>query len=303
MTKSTTHQSPITLEALSVLDAIDQQGSFAKAAQQLNKVPSALSYIVQKLEEQLAVTLFIRQGRRSVLTPAGKHLLREGRVLLIAANKLSEQTKTIANGWEPKLRIAIDSIVDTQPIFSCLKAFIQQHPNIEIDISEEVLHGTWESLIEDRVELLIGAPPPIPSHQGISARKLSSIKNVFVVHKDHPLNQEQRPISNDTLARFQTIVTHDSARQVIPWDIGIIENSNHLYVPTIDYKIKAILAGLGGVFLPENRISDWLKTRELIELKLTDNPPILDLYIAWKTVNHGKGLTRLRDMLLNQTSR
>ena len=56
----------ITLEALLVLDVIDSRDSFAAAAEQLNKVPSALSYIVQKLEEQLSVTLLVLQGRRSV---------------------------------------------------------------------------------------------------------------------------------------------------------------------------------------------------------------------------------------------
>ncbi len=49
---------PITVEALLVLDAIESRGSYAAAAEQLNKVPSALSYIVQKLEEQLNVTIF-----------------------------------------------------------------------------------------------------------------------------------------------------------------------------------------------------------------------------------------------------
>ena len=52
------NQSPITLEALMVIDAIESRGSYAAAAEALDKVPSALSYIVQKLEEQLDVTLF-----------------------------------------------------------------------------------------------------------------------------------------------------------------------------------------------------------------------------------------------------
>jgi DNA-binding transcriptional LysR family regulator len=89
--------SPITVEALLVLDAIEYRGSYAAAAEQLNKVPSALSYIVQKLEEQLNVTIFQRQGRRAVLTPAGKHLLAEGRKVLSTINSLAEQTQTIAN--------------------------------------------------------------------------------------------------------------------------------------------------------------------------------------------------------------
>ena len=111
---------PISIEALLVLDAIEYRGSYAAAAEQLNKVPSALSYIVQKLEEQLNVTIFQRQGRRAVLTAAGRHLLVEGRKVLSTINSLSEQTQTIANGWEPKIRIACDSIIDIKPIFKGL---------------------------------------------------------------------------------------------------------------------------------------------------------------------------------------
>jgi DNA-binding transcriptional LysR family regulator len=111
---------PISIEALMVLDAIEDRGSYAAAAEQLNKVPSALSYVVQKLEEQLQVTLFIRQGRRAILTPAGKHLLTEGRKLLQAVISLSEQTQTIANGWEPKFVLpAMPSLILALFIKSC----------------------------------------------------------------------------------------------------------------------------------------------------------------------------------------
>jgi len=139
---------PISIEALLVLDAIESRGSYASAAEQLNKVPSALSYIVQKIEEQLNVTIFIRQGRRAVLTPAGKHLMIEGRKVLSAINALSEQTQTIANGWESKIRIACDSILDIKPTFQAIQKFLAEHKNIEIDVQEEVMNGTWEALIE-----------------------------------------------------------------------------------------------------------------------------------------------------------
>ena len=80
------NQSPITLDALQALDAIERRGSFARAAEELAKATSALSYTMQKLEEQLGVTLFQRQGRRSVLTPSGRLLLDEGRKILESAD-------------------------------------------------------------------------------------------------------------------------------------------------------------------------------------------------------------------------
>ncbi len=66
---------PITLDALEVLDAIDRKGSFAAAANELFRVPSAISYTVQKLEQDLDVVLFRKEGRKAVLTEAGKVLL------------------------------------------------------------------------------------------------------------------------------------------------------------------------------------------------------------------------------------
>ena len=62
----------ISLDALQILDAIDARGSFAAAAQALFRVPSALTHAVKKLEVDLGVTLFVRQGRRALLTPAGR---------------------------------------------------------------------------------------------------------------------------------------------------------------------------------------------------------------------------------------
>ena len=58
-----------------MLDAIDRKGSFAAAAAALYRVPSAVTYTVQKLEDDLGLPVFRREGRRSVLTPAGRVLL------------------------------------------------------------------------------------------------------------------------------------------------------------------------------------------------------------------------------------
>ena len=83
----------LTLEALRVMDAIDRRGSFAAAADELGRVPSALSYTMQKLEEELDVVLFDRSGHRTKFTNVGRMLLARGRVLLEAADKNMYESK------------------------------------------------------------------------------------------------------------------------------------------------------------------------------------------------------------------
>ncbi len=83
----------LTLEALRVMDAIDRRGSFAAAADDLRRVPSALSYTMQKLE--VDVVLFDRSGHRTKFTNVGRMLLERGRVLLEAADKLTTDAEAL----------------------------------------------------------------------------------------------------------------------------------------------------------------------------------------------------------------
>ncbi len=59
---------------LQVIDVVARRGSFSGAAEELHKVPSAISYTVRLIEERLAVELFVRLHRQVKLTPAGSIL-------------------------------------------------------------------------------------------------------------------------------------------------------------------------------------------------------------------------------------
>ena len=72
----------LTPDALLMMDTIARTGSFAAAARELGKVPSALTYNVRQLEEALDVLLFDRRSRQAQFTAAGEELLNEGRRLL-----------------------------------------------------------------------------------------------------------------------------------------------------------------------------------------------------------------------------
>ena len=295
--------SPITLDALQALDAIDRRGSFAKAAEELDKATSALSYIVQKLEEQLGVTLFQRQGRRSVLTPSGRLLLNEGRKILGATAYLADQVKELATGWEPRLRIGLESTLERKPFFQALGKLLVEQPNMEIDIQECVLSGGWEALEMDSIDLLVGAPAPVPLQKGFRALPIPPADMVLVAAAGHPLAH----LANDphTLAEqlplYRRIVSHDTAKHNVMRAAGLTTGKQVLYVQTMEQKIQAQLAGLGVGHLPRRFIQMYLESGALVklttEVRTSEN---LDYYIAWKISNKGKALKRLTQ-LLNDT--
>ncbi len=288
---------PLTLEALEVIDSIDRKGSFAAAATVLHKVPSAISYTVQKLEQDLDVTLFQKEGRRAVLTPAGRHLVEQGRQLLIAADQLAAGTRQIATGWEPHLRIAVDTIVPMESVLPFIAQLQVEQPNIEVSLSTEVLAGTWETLIENRVDLIIGGLGDVPGHKGIRCEAWQSVKHVFVVPAGHPLCEEPQPISLETARQYPAVIVRDTSKNSATLSRGILNQRSAIYVPTMEAKIAAHRAGLGVGYVPELQVSDDIAQGRLVSLKLAETYEDSALMLGWKANNRGQALQFLLQRL------
>lgn len=96
----------VDLEALQALDAVIRHGGYAQAAAQLNKVSSALSYQIRKLEDQLHLPLLDRSGYRVRLTPEGEAVLAEGRRLLQQAGRIETLAEQLGSGWEARLLVS-----------------------------------------------------------------------------------------------------------------------------------------------------------------------------------------------------
>ena len=177
----------ISLDLLLILDAIDRRGSFTAAAAALHRVPSALSHAVAKMESDLGITLFLREGRKATLNEAGRTLLDDGRHLLRAASELERRVQRVADGWEAELRIAIDAVIPIERVFPLLKRFYAAGCGTQIRLSGEVLGGTWDALTTGRADLAIGAPGDPPSRSGIATRMLSAHTDfIFAIAPDHP---------------------------------------------------------------------------------------------------------------------
>jgi DNA-binding transcriptional LysR family regulator len=294
-----TTKNPITIEVLETLDAIDRRGSYAKAAEELNKATSAVSYAVQKLEEHLAITLFQRQGRRSVLTPAGQLILKEGRVILQATSRLAQSAKEVATGWEPKIRVAMESTLNSPVLFAVLADFIGAHESIEIDLSESVLNGGWEALAQDRVELLVGVPGPVPLQKGFRAIPIGDSDLVPVIAASHQyakLAQDPQALAA-ILPKLRRIITHDTSLLEVSRSEGLSNLGQSFYVQNMDQKVEAIVAGIGIGHLPRKRIHRYLNSGALKELTLK-NVTTHEYFIAWKISNKGKGLQALTQLLI-----
>ncbi len=296
------------LEAIAVLDAIDRKGSFARAAEELGRVPSALTYVVRKLEDDLDVLLFDRRGHKAKLTPAGRELLDEGRHLLLAASELQRRVRRVGDGWEVELRIAMDTIIRIEAVYDLVAEFYLQEPGTRIRLLTEVLTGTWEALLSGRADLALGTFASTPSGAGMTSgyqsRPLGEAEFVFAVAATHPLADAHEPILPEVVRRHRIVAVGDTARNLPVVTVGMLSGQDVLTVPTMRAKLLAQVAGLGCGNLPVGDALPYLESGQLVAKRLSESRLAGDLYYSWNSAGRGKAmkwfLERLQDPKLRQ---
>ena len=280
----------LSLEALQIVDAIDRRGSFSSAGKELHKVPSTISYTVAKLEDDLGVQVFQRNGPKVVLTAAGQELLKEGRYLLKAAQDLEHRVRRVASGWETELAIGLDSVFSGLALAGDIRAFYEVAQQTRLRLVQETLSGTWEALLERRVDLLVGAPGDGPPGGGYIAQPLGMLDFVFAVAPTHPLAAIDRPLSRGDLQHHRAVVVADSARQLAPRTVGLLLGQDALTVPSMQVKFDYQVLGLGFGFLPGPCARAAIARGLLVEKAVEEPKPAETFYLAWRVGEDGAAL-------------
>ena len=280
----------LTPEALSMMDAIARSGSFAAAARQLGKVPSALTYSVRQLEDALDVLLFDRRSRHARLTAAGQELLEEGRRLLQEMDAVADRVCGVGDGWETQLSIAADDILSQRALFDRVEAFYAlrsdtsraEGPGTRLRMSSFVTTGAWQALVGGQADLAIGVLTPHPGPDVIELRPMGSVRFVFAVAPHHPLAAQTEPVAQAELVRHRTVVVAGPAVSAAHSGITALPGQDVLTVPTTQAQLEAQLRGLACGFLPEPWVRAHVEAGRLA-VRSTDRGTIaMPLHYAWR---------------------
>lgn len=287
----------LSLEALQIIDAIDRRGSFSKAGQELHRVPSTISYMVGKLEDDLSVQVFERNGPRVVLTPAGRELLKEGRFLLKAAQDLEHRVRRVASGWETELAIGMDSMFSVAALQDDMRDFYAIAQQTRLRVVQETLSGPWEALLDHRVDLLVGVAGDGPAGGGYVTRPMGEMDFLFTVAPGHPLASLPDPLGRAQLQHHRAVVVADSARNMPPRTVGLLFGQDALSVPTMQAKLDLQVAGLGFGFLPESCARRAIGAGLLVEKQVEEKRATESFCLAWRTGEEGAALKWWRERM------
>lgn len=271
-------------QELIVIDTVARRGSFSSAADELHKVPSAISYTVKSIETKLDVLLFKRLHRKVQLTPAGEYFVGQARLLLKQMADIKLQTQRVANGWQSSVSIALDNVVHEASVNQLVSDFYQAFPDVELLLTMEVFNGVWDALVDGRADIAIGATAAVPITGGVAYRSMGELSWDFVVSAKHELVNKVGPLSDQQLIGFPSICLEDSARTLPKRTTWLLENQRRLVVPNWHSAEQCFIAGLGIGLMPTHRATPLIERGLLVKKELTNNPVNSPCCLAWKDV-------------------
>lgn len=259
-----------TLDQLLVLEAIAETGSFAGAARQLGRVPSAVSHTVARLEEALGVELFDRSGHRARLSAAG-HRIREGAAeVLAAARRLDQLAHGLQDGWEPTLQVVADGALPTAPVLRALRRFLDEDHPTQVRLDIEFRQGVLDRFTDDGADLMLALG--LEEAEGCVTVPLPPVPMVLVVGAGHPLARCAAPDRRALDGHAELLVRDSSPRVAAGAEAWFGGRSRKVHLSDFPTKRRALLESLGFGWMPVHMIDGDLRAGTLVALALDGEP-------------------------------
>ncbi|MGH8779276.1 LysR family transcriptional regulator [Paraburkholderia sp.] len=191
------------LAALTIFRAVVREHGITRAAAKLNRVQSNVTTRIRQLEEQLGTELFIRDGRRLVLTPAGETLLPYAERLLALADEARHAVRE--NRPNGRLRLGTMESAAASRLPSLLARYHQTWPDVALELETGTTGRLIERVREFEVDAALIATPLDGGVPGEPFEVVPVFREelVMLTPRGHRPIREARDIALSTLVAFE----------------------------------------------------------------------------------------------------
>src|SRR5947209_7014564 len=117
---------------LRLVAAVADVGSLTRAADRLHLTQSALSHQLRDIESRLGAALFLRVGKRLVLTPAGERLLASARDVLGRLDRAETEIRQMGQESAGLLRLTTQCYTCYHWLPALLTRYRRRFPRVEV---------------------------------------------------------------------------------------------------------------------------------------------------------------------------
>jgi DNA-binding transcriptional LysR family regulator len=136
---------------------VADMNSLTRGAKRSNMTPPSASLRIKNIEERLHTKLLYRSNRGVTLTPAGKAFLHYGRLMLMHAQQLQDNLREYAKGIRGHVRVLANTTAIAEFLPRVLASFLAAHPDVSVDLGEQLSPGIVSAVTEGTAEIGIVA--------------------------------------------------------------------------------------------------------------------------------------------------
>lgn len=170
--------------------AVARHEHVTRAARELGVPQSTLSRAMVRLELDLGVTLFARQGRTVSLTPAGRGFLASVERALGEVERSAESVRADADPQSGRVAFGFLHTLGPETVPALLRAFRADHPRIRFQLVQNYGEAMLAGLRAGELDLCLTSP--VPDASDLVVRRLDEQPLRLVVPADHRLASRRR---------------------------------------------------------------------------------------------------------------
>jgi LysR family transcriptional regulator, regulator for metE and metH len=273
---------------LDVLREVDQRGSLTSAAKALHLTQSALSHTIRKLEEQLGISIWHREGRRLRLTQAGEYLLAVANRLLPQLELAEERIGQYAQGERGTLRIGMECHPCYQWLLKVVAPYLAAWPDVDVDVKQKFQFGGIGALFAYEIDMLVTPDPILKS--GLHFEPVFDYEQVLVVGGMHKLKTADwvRPkqLADETLITYPVAIDRLDIYSQFLTPAGVIPK-RHKPIETTDIMLQMVASGRGVAALPRWLVEEYVDKLDLTAIRLGKHGIAKQIFVGIREADTG----------------
>ena len=175
------------LNQLKDLMAIVERGSLRAAARHLGQAQPALTRSIRLLEQDLGTSLFEREARGMVLTPAGKLFYQRASLVLHELRHAREEIEQHTGQMTGTVVMGLSIMPHVGLLPQALPRFRERFPHIKLKVIEGLYPAIEPGLRDGSIDFYLGAAPEEAIESGLISTELTENTRTVVARKNHPL--------------------------------------------------------------------------------------------------------------------
>ena len=279
------------LAALRIFRAVVHEGGVTRAAERLNRVQSNVTTRIRQLEDELGVALFIRDGKRMHLAPAGQVLLDYSEKLL----SLADEARLAVQDSRPRGTLRLGAMESTAAVRlpAALNAYHRRYPDVVLELKTGNPPTLASLVLSGELDAALVTEPVADA----SFEKAPAfVEEAVIVSSATRPAMDKKGVASRTIIAFEHGCPH--RKRLEDWYARRGEMPERtIELGSYHAMLGCVVAGMGVALLPKSVLSTFPESKRLSVLKLPAGESRFEVVLIWRRGAGSSKVQALCDVL------